>query len=161
VLPDATYMLAAVPPSGSQQTEPAQNMTQTVQVAGGEMVFGIPFGIFQDTTISGTVFNDLNGDGSLEAGEPGIPGASLTLWDANGAPFETVRPDSNGAYSYSNVGPGSFPVQETTPTGSNATSPTAIVVNPNLSGTNVTDLDFGNFILVSISGEVFNDLNGD
>ncbi|MCC5875595.1 MAG: hypothetical protein JJU11_05185, partial [Candidatus Sumerlaeia bacterium] len=52
---------------------------------------------FCQGTISGRVFQDLNGDG-IDAGEPGIANVPVLITPAVGSPF-TVYTDSNGNYS--------------------------------------------------------------
>lgn len=93
-----------------------------------------------DTTgsISGTVFNDLNGDGKLEAGEGGLGGWTVFL-DANGDGIPdngeaTAITQSNGSYSFGNlaVGLGSFStytVRVVQQPGYNATTATAVTID--------------------------------
>ena len=71
------------------------------------------FGNFQNITISGEVFNDLNGDGCLRAGRAGP--AKLDRRPAQlGRRRSSPRPstDANGNYSFTDLGPGTYTVQE-------------------------------------------------
>ncbi|WP_317126909.1 beta strand repeat-containing protein, partial [Nonlabens xiamenensis] len=48
--------------------------------------------------LTGTVFEDTNGNGVQDAGEPGIAGVDVVVTDSNGLP-QTVTTDANGAWS--------------------------------------------------------------
>jgi uncharacterized repeat protein (TIGR01451 family) len=118
-------------------------------------------------TLSGTVFDDLNGNGAI-AGEPGRGGVTVQLIkDANNnginddAVFETTTTAAGtGAYSFSGVGPGRYFIQQATPAGAVKTfGPSFYTVV--VSTDDVTDQDFGNFSLIAISGRTADDLNGD
>ena len=60
-------------------------ITSTVTVTAGSTATGNDFGDFQNITISGEKFNDLTGNGTLDAGDPGLPGWTIDLVDAFGA----------------------------------------------------------------------------
>src|SRR2546422_388546 len=54
-------------------------------VTSGSSETGNDFGNFQQGTKSGVKFNDLNGNGAKDAGEPGLPGWTINAYvDANG-----------------------------------------------------------------------------
>src|SRR2546423_378528 len=117
-------------------------------------------------SIAGTLFNDLDADGVRDSGEP--PLASWRLWldaDKDGvldAGEPTALTDSAGNYKFANLAPGSYRVREVTSSGWRRTTPTSGYFDLTLtSGQNVTAKNFGNTQKVSISGSVFNDLDGD
>ncbi|MCW5851639.1 MAG: hypothetical protein KIT87_16315 [Anaerolineae bacterium] len=140
-------------------------------------------------TINGVVFNDLNGNGTREGGEPGIPNVTVTLYGPgpdsvfgtpDDVPVTSTTTDPNGAYSFPNVPPGVYQVRETDPPGFSSTTPNAVVVNAPAGGT--VTADFGDqqntptpspspspTVTVTpttapntgtVTGVVFNDLNG-
>jgi hypothetical protein len=120
------------------------------------------FGNFQNASISGRKFNDLNGSGADLPGDPGVGGVVIDLFK-NGAitPFETTTTANDGTYSFTNLGPGNYTVQEEVPSGSTETFGNAgYSFSPLNSDTNSTGNDFGNFQLVTISGHKFNDMDG-
>ena len=116
----------------------------------------LAFGNSSGGSISGQKFNDLDGDGVKDAGEPGLSGWTIEL---DGGAQSTVT-DGSGNYSFTNLTPGTYTITEVLQAGwtQTTTSPAAITVT---SGSDVTGVDFGNFQNVSISGQKFNDLDGD
>ena len=155
-----TYTVSEQLQSGWTPTAPASPGTFKVTLASGGVDSGLNFGNFQNTTISGEVFNDLNGDGKLENGEPGLANWTVTLLASSGEAFST-KTNSSGAFKFSNLGPGSYAVLETTQAGwvqTLPTQPSFYRITPQ-SGADTNGLNFGNFQLVTVSGEVYNDLN--
>ncbi|EUJ45568.1 SdrD B-like domain-containing protein [Listeria riparia] len=67
--------------------------------------------------IRSTVFNDLNKNGTQEAGESGIAGATVTLYSNTGAVVETTTTDANGLYKFETITPGTYYVKVTPPAG--------------------------------------------
>jgi hypothetical protein len=111
--------------------------------------------------ISGTVFNDLNGDGVQESGEPGLQGWTVQLLDSGLNIVGSAVTDANGDYTLTNVSPGTYTLQDVLQSGYVQTEPASPGTYPltMTSGGNVTGANFGDFQLVTISGTVFNDLN--
>ena len=102
-------------------------------------------------SISGTVFQDNNGNGILDAGEPGIPGVTLFL-DLNhddtldpGDP--TAVTNASGAYSFTGLVAGSYTVREILPTGQISTQDTlSPFLSPNVAAAQAsTGENFGDF----------------
>ncbi|WP_053956604.1 DUF7507 domain-containing protein [Inediibacterium massiliense] len=64
-------------------------------------------------TITGIVFNDLNNNGVLDPGEPGIPNVYVVIRDPNGV-CTTVQTDASGIYTFSNLTvAGNYTIYET------------------------------------------------
>jgi hypothetical protein len=152
-----SYAVLEVVPTGWQLT--AQTAATTVATSGFAST-GNNFDDFQLVTISGTIFNDLNGDGTMEAGEPGLQNWVADLLKG-GVLVKQLLTDASGNFTFMNLGPGTFTIQEEQEPGWLLTStPTTYSVTTN-SGVNVSGEAFGNFQTMRISGIVFNDLNGD
>jgi uncharacterized repeat protein (TIGR01451 family) len=148
-----TYRVREVAPAGTTQTttNPAD-----VTLTPGLTVGNVNFGNFTLITISGQKFNDLNGDGVRDAGEPGLAGVTLNLdRGANGTVDATTTSDAAGNFQFANLGPGTYRVREVVPAGSVQTTanPADVVAT---SGSNVT-MAFGNFSRVTIGGRKFLD----
>ena len=92
----------------------------------------------QPGSISGTVFNDTDGDGILDGGESGISGVTVCV---AGVGCTTSNP--NGGYSFSDLDQDTYGVYEFIPAGFANTTPTtlSIIVSE---GENVVDVNFGN-----------------
>jgi hypothetical protein len=109
-------------------------------------------------------FNDINGDGIKQPGDPGLAGFTIFL-DANnngvldpGETFTTT--DVNGNYSFANLASGTYRVREVQQIGFTQTTPNPTPIAL-ATGQIVTGVNFGNFRLISISGNKFQDTNGD
>jgi len=142
-----TYNVREVQRTGWTQTttNPAP-----INLGSGESRSGINFGNFQNISISGSKFNDLNNNGVLDAQEPLLPNWQVFL-DANsddslGAGEVNTSTDSLGGYSFANLGPGTYRVREVNQPGWTRTTanPADIVAVSN--GTNASNINFGNFL---------------
>ncbi len=99
--------------------------THTVNLSLGEIETGINFGNFQLVTISGQKFNDLDGDGEKDGGEPGLPNWTIRLdLDNNGSVDQTRVTDENGNYLFEDIGPGTHKLSEALQAGWVQTYPT-------------------------------------
>ena len=186
------YKVAFVTPSGfaitaeNQQGNVAADsdadrttgITATIALATGEINPTIDAGLYVPVSIGDTVYFDANGDGKqASTGEPGIPGATVTVKYAgpdgvfgtpDDATFSTTT-DASGKYLFPSLPPGNFQVDiSNLPNGLtvatadldgiatlNTTKLTAI------SGTDRLDADFGYRGPGSIGDTVYFDFNGD
>src|SRR5205809_450640 len=140
-----------------------------ITVSSGTTVSGVNFGNFSrysTTSICGYVFNDLNGNGIRDTGEPGLQGFTVFLDTNNNGLLDAGEPstvtDANGNFSFTNLATGTYRVREVTPAGFMRTTANPVDITVS-SGTTVSGVNFGNFSFFasnSISGQVFNDLNG-
>ena len=112
--------------------------------------------------ISGTIYNDLNGNGSRQSGENGLPNVTVFL-DKNGnGLLDTGEPktltNAAGLYTFSNLPIGAYKVREIVPATFRATTPNPVTATVAAGAT--TAVGFGDSQTVVISGNVFNDANG-
>ena len=118
-----------------------------------------PNGFSVGGQIQGSVYNDFNGNGALDAGEPGLNGVTVTL--SGGA--TTALTQANGSYAFTGLDPGTYTVDYTEPAGFvNTGTPrprTGIVV-----ATDTSIVTGNNFFAqqrnASISGTVYSDPDG-
>ncbi|MFL5801497.1 MAG: SdrD B-like domain-containing protein [Roseiflexaceae bacterium] len=68
----------------------------------------VDFGLFLPAQLGSMVWYDTNGDGIWEAGEAGVSGVTVTLYDAAGNTIATTATDSNGLYQFVNLVPGTY-----------------------------------------------------
>jgi hypothetical protein len=159
-LAPGSYTIKEILQSGWTQTVPASPGSIAATVTAGHVASGLNFGDFQNITIAGLVYNDLSGDGAQEPGEPGLSGWTVQLVNSAGTVVASKVTGTGGTYSFANVGPGTYTVREVLQSGWVQTStPTNFTVAAT-SGQNVGSLLFGDFKLVTYSGTVYNDLNG-
>jgi len=141
-------------------------------------------GIIPHSNIGDFVWNDINKNGTQDAGEPGIANLSVNLFDRNNTLLETVNTSVDGLYVFNNYPASDYLIEINIPTGFEATSNNAgsfdtdsdgidmgNSVNSSIielrDGANNTSIDFGFFeeeiIIVptgSVSGIIWNDGNG-
>jgi protocatechuate 3,4-dioxygenase beta subunit len=67
--------------------------------------------------IGDLVWNDLNGNGVQDAGEPALPGVTVTLYDADGKVVKTTTTDAGGRYLFDDLAPGRYQVGVDVPAG--------------------------------------------
>src|SRR5262249_46705479 len=64
-------------------------------------------------SVSGTVFDDLNGDGIRQPNEPGLPGFVIQLTPVSGGtPTASATTDANGNYQFTSLPPAAYQVVE-------------------------------------------------
>jgi hypothetical protein len=93
-------------------------------------------------SICGFKFNDLNGNGLMDKGEPVLPNWVINL---TGLTNMSAVTDDNGKYCFTNLKPGKYTVSEVAQSGWTQTAPTTGTFSITLaSGQNVINLNFGN-----------------
>jgi hypothetical protein len=166
-----TYTVREALPANTVLTQPSGS-GYTVTVSGTQQATGKDFGTFALRTITGTVFDDRNGSGTFNPGEPGLPGRTVRLFNAaTNAPVTdsfgqpvTATTDGSGVYTFTGLsflpGNAAYRVREAVPAGWLPTTPAPADV-PSAGPPSNASPSFGDFQLTSVSGSVFNDLGGD
>ncbi len=93
-------------------------------------------------SISGHKYNDADGSGDYSSGDLPRAGVAIELWK-DGARLAETTTAADGSYSFANLAPGCYNVQEIVPAETEATSPTSVEVNL-AAGQDVTGVDFFN-----------------
>ena len=129
---------------------------------------GVDFGNFQKISISGHVYHDLNDNGAIDIGDPGL-GAWTVFVDSNGNGAldngeVSALTNSSGDYSFANLGPGTYKVREVPRIDYRQTTANpldiAAVSGHNVDATINPGLNFGIFHKATVDGKVFEDTNG-
>ncbi|OPY54449.1 MAG: Cna protein B-type domain protein [Methanosaeta sp. PtaU1.Bin112] len=179
---DGTYSFSSIVPgsytveeaaqSGWTQSYPAGNIYSAVSSSGQIKITKadlsevsateVDFGNFRTTGFSGMKFEDLNGNGAKDAGEPGVSGWTIKLMK-EGTTVASRVTAADGSYSFTGIAPGSYTVEEAAQSGWTQSYPSTsdsypVTLVSGVSGP--TNLDFGNFRTTGFSGMKFDDRNG-
>ncbi|HJW13441.1 MAG TPA: SdrD B-like domain-containing protein [Thermoanaerobaculia bacterium] len=165
-LQPGAYVVTEIVPAGTVQTLPGGGAGISVTLAAGQNATGLLFGnqAAAAASISGTKFNDVNGNGARDPGEPGLAGVTIQLKTPSGQTL-TAASDASGAFSFTGLPAGSYVLSEVVPIGFKQTAPAApgTIAVTVTAGQNATGFLFGNQAIVtnagSISGRKFLDLN--
>ncbi len=153
------YEVRQVDQAGWQQTLPGQPAYHYVQLI--DEALGIDFGNVHAGSVSGMKFDDLDGDGVRDPGEPGLNGWTIELvyvaTQEVVATTVTALGTQDGQYSFVSVIPGDYEIREVEQAGWVRTSPAHVLTVAG--GDEFTDVDFGNSQSALASGQKFNDLN--
>ena len=84
--------------------------TATVTLAEGENNTTLDAGIFKPASLGNFVWNDKDHDGIQDAGEPGVDGVTVTLFDSEGEVVATATTANGGAYLFEGLIPGNYSV---------------------------------------------------
>ena len=176
-LPGGLYSVSVDPaslPAGlrnSVDPDAGNDSTAAFGLTTGQSRLDLDFGYTGTNSIGDTVYNDIDGDGVQDAGEPGLGGVTITLRrdvDLDGS-FETVvattTTGGNGTYLFDDRPGGGYRVDISTPAGLNLSTPAMIPVTVN-AGQAITTADFGlqpppATAPGTIGDRVWNDLDGD
>lgn len=131
----------------------------------------VNFGNFRLAKIQGRKYEDINGDGTSDSGEPYLNGWTIRAYKKSGSAWVLVdsvlsgHTGNVGQYRFEGLGPGKYKICEVLQEGWVQTSPTGVanrvsldeaprcrVVDINLSGEINSGRNFGNFRLGSIDG---------
>jgi hypothetical protein len=169
-LPAGNYVVRQKVPGGYTQSSPAGGAGHTLTLAQDQNVIGKNFGNKYATgSISGTVYNDLDGDGVKDALETGIAGRTVYIDANNNSVLDSGEKkaitNSSGVYKITGLIARTYKVREVRPSGWTQTSPLnngaiSVVLG---AGQNVGGKNF--FIrptpggTASIAGNVFHDFN--
>ncbi len=171
ILPAGNYQVTvdmSSVPAGFQRTTylgAGQYPVLKTPLLPGEQFNAIQFGFQQKSAAIGdTVFNDLNGNGVQDAGEPGLANIQVILNGPGGT--QNVLTDVNGNYTFSNLAAGTYTVSVNTatlPANFYNTTPNPLTINlPNgVTINNTADFGFRADPFLGVIGSlVWDDNNG-
>ena len=129
-----TYSVAVVAPPGYLSTAKdaggndaldsdinAAGQSALVTVAAGQNYKDLDAGLYKTASIGDRVWFDANGNGTQDAGEAGVCGVKVNLYNAAGAVVASATTDASGNYLFSNLVPGNYYLGFVPPAGYNFT----------------------------------------
>ncbi|RWL42122.1 MAG: hypothetical protein EOR60_26630, partial [Mesorhizobium sp.] len=164
-----TYTVREVPQAGWSQDAPNNAQGEyTINVVAGADSHNNDFGNFQLASISGHKYLDADGSLATTGDRTAVQGWTITLYnDANhnnvadaGEQVAQTTTDVNGLYQFTGLVPGDYLIKEQDQAGWTHLSPVQINQNSVTSGQNLTNQDFINTQLGSISGHKYVDADG-
>ncbi len=105
----------------NSDANPTTGRTATITLIAGELDLTVDAGLTRPTaSVGNKVWQDLDGDNVQDAGEPGVPGVVVQLFDAGGNLIGTAITNGDGEYLITNVpaGNGYYVVFSNRPAGS-------------------------------------------
>ncbi len=135
-----SYTIAVAEQTGFVATVPSSG-TLPVTAGRGQTIDNLDFGEFQTVTVSGEVFDDVSDSGSFNANDPGLSGWTVNLLNGSSSVVQTTTTDSNGNYSFTSIGPGTYTIAQ-------VLQPGFVQTEPNSGGLSITPTGG-----VNISGE--------
>ena len=137
------------------------------------------FGNYIPIDVEGTKYEDLNGNGTFDAGEPGFEGITFELLNAGGSVIDSTDTDSSGHFEFLDLAPGMYSVRQAAQQDSNddgiddvgpwdGSEGQGLVLDPRVADFTATSSDstidagdWFNYVLGSIHGFKFRDYNND
>ncbi|GEP41717.1 hypothetical protein BGE01nite_10080 [Brevifollis gellanilyticus] len=162
-----TYRVVETDPAGYFSV--TSNTVSSVNVAAGTTTTGVNFVDEEPGSISGTVMADTDND---DDGDAPINGVTLTLKDLNGDDIDsdpltagvqptTTTTNASGAYTFTNVAPGSYLIVETDLAGYVSVTPNTVGPATVVAGAATTGADFVDEQTAGINGTVLADNDND
>ncbi|HPT16690.1 MAG TPA: SdrD B-like domain-containing protein, partial [Kiritimatiellia bacterium] len=111
----------------------ATGLTAAYAMTNGMTNLTLDAGLFRRAAIGDFAWEDLDGDGQQDAGEPGLSNVVVRLYDAAANVVGTTTSSATGAYAFTNLAPGIYSVGYALPAGYGGTQANA--------GNDATDSD--------------------
>jgi fimbrial isopeptide formation D2 family protein/uncharacterized repeat protein (TIGR01451 family) len=95
--------------------DPSNGRTEQVTLVSGSDDRTLDAGVYTPAAIGDRVWEDLDGDGQQDAGEPGIVGATVRLLNAAGTVIGTTSTAADGFYQFTGLAPADYRVEIVAP----------------------------------------------
>jgi protocatechuate 3,4-dioxygenase beta subunit len=158
------YTVTEVASGWERTAPPGPGGTYTVEVAQGDLGSvleeeeGYKFGHYKSPTIHVLVWADTNADGKKDAGEDGLEDWTIFL---SGEEALSGTTDSDGRYAFEGLRPGTYTVAQSLRDGWGQSVPADGVYTVVVQSGDEEEKQFGNYAFGTVSGTVWEDMNGD
>jgi len=155
ILP-GNYQVREVNQEGWVQSAPGGEGFANVTVSEPRMLASVNFGNWKYSTVAGSVYKDLSGEGARDASSQDFEGVSVVLRNLSNVVIGTEVTDASGVYLFEDVAPGHYYITVTAPGGYSQSFPGSgsgynVIVT---SGSELSDYAFGLFQPVTLTGNV-------
>ena len=152
----------------SFEQDGTNNGAVSVVLHDGSVVTNIDFGYYIPASIGDRIWDDTNGDGIQDPGEPGMSNVKVTLTLTDGTTLVKLT-DANGNYLFTDLVPGSYTIcvdSTTLPVNAHPSyevdgSMNGSVAITLISNDQITNVDFGYYVGASVGDYVWIDTNRD
>ncbi|NCA81147.1 MAG: DUF11 domain-containing protein [Opitutae bacterium] len=130
LLPGASYFVDFTPPAGYLFTTanvgadatdsdplPGTNRTALIPLVSGQTNGTVDAGFYRPAALGDFTWEDANGNGQQDGGEPALPNVGVRLYKANSNLLAATTSSVAGAYAFANLAPGSYFVGFAPPAG--------------------------------------------
>ncbi len=129
----------AVPAENATEAAPAENTTEAAPAENATEAATAP----ATYSISGTAYDDAEGNGAMEEGEAGVAGVVINLAQPADAVIANTTTDASGAYTFDGLAAGEYTVSAVAPEGWNLIAPAEGSYLVAISDANEVAKDFG------------------
>ncbi len=159
-----TYTVIQTPPGGWNRTLPGGN-SYSVTVGSNQTVGSKNFGADQLGNVTGNIFYDVNGTGTLAAGDPGLAGWTVYIDNNRNGQFDQgtdtrFTADANGNFAVNGLAPGKYYFGQEPVAGWARSTPATLPIIVTVTERGTTVVNFGE-TRAALSGTVFSDANAD
>ena len=94
--------------------DPVTHNSPAITLPAGTNNTTIDFGFWNPSSLGDFIWNDLNGNGIQDAGEPGVNNVTVYLYNngtCTGSPINSTVTNVSGAYSFNNLTPGTYCIE--------------------------------------------------
>ncbi|MDA0989525.1 MAG: SpaA isopeptide-forming pilin-related protein, partial [Verrucomicrobia bacterium] len=119
------YVVEVVPPAGhvvspqdqggddavDSDVDTTTGQSGTNTLVGGQSDLTVDAGLYRPASIGNFVWEDLDGDGIQDGGEPPITNVTVRLYDGATNLLDTTLTDASGLYAFTNLTPGAYFVE--------------------------------------------------
>ncbi len=151
------YQVREVNQVGWVQSAPGGEGFANVSLTESRQIARVDFGNWKYSTVAGSVYKDLSGEGIRDASSEDFEGVTVVLRNMSNVVIDTQETDASGVYLFEGVAPGHYYITVTSPEGYNQSFPGSasgynVLVT---SGSALDGYEFGLFQPVVLTGYVY------